>query len=53
MSKHKVVFFRTPYNYDVEAASNESAIQCDDPSLAEQNFREQSDINYIANLLKW
>lgn len=42
-----VPFFRTPYNYDRELASDESGCRCDDPSLAKQQFREETDINTI------
>lgn len=41
------VFLRTPYNYDREAASDDSGLICSDPSLAQQQFREESDINTI------
>ena len=40
-------FLRTPYNYDTNAASNESAVDCEDPSLAQQHFRDETDINNI------
>lgn len=40
-------FLRTPYNYDREAASDDSGLMCTDPSLAQQQFREDSDINTI------
>ena len=39
--------FRTGFNYDREAASNESGLFCSDPSLAQQQFRDESDINTI------
>lgn len=42
-----VPFFRTPYNYDRDLASDESGLRCDDPSLAKQQFREEADINTI------
>ena len=41
------IFLRTPYNYDTDAASNESAIHCEDESLAQQHQRDECDINYI------
>lgn len=50
MSKSHLVsgpFVRSPYNYDRDAASNETAISCKDPSLAQQNFKESCDINFI------
>ena len=40
-------FLRSAYNYDVDAASNESALTCDDPSLAIQSAEEESNINTI------
>lgn len=40
-------FLRSPYNYDTDAASNESGLVCSDPSLAQQQFRDESDINNI------
>jgi len=46
MSK-SAVFLRTPYNYDVIEASDASALVCDDPSLAQQHARDESDINTI------
>lgn len=41
------VFVRSPYNYDVDAVSNESALVFDGPTRAQQHFKEQCDINYI------
>jgi phage internal scaffolding protein len=46
MSKN-TVFLRTPYNYDRDAATNESALACEEPSLAQQHFKEECDINTI------
>ena len=46
MSKN-AVFLRTPYNYDKDAASNESGLHCEDASLAQQHFKEECDINTI------
>jgi len=43
----KVPFLRTPYNYDTIAASNESGLHCEDASLAQQQFKEECDINTI------
>jgi phage internal scaffolding protein len=40
-------FLRTPYNYDTIAASNESALHCEDASLAQQHYRDECDINNI------
>lgn len=48
MSK-KIVppFVRSAYNYDTEAASDESGLECKDVSLAKQAFAEECDINTI------
>jgi len=40
-------FLRTPYNYDTDAASNESGLHCEDASLAQQHFKDECDINNI------
>lgn len=40
-------FLRTPYNYDTIAASNESGLACEEPTLAQQQFKDESDINNI------
>lgn len=49
MKTVKPPFVRNPYNYDTNAASDESGLLCDDPSLTQQQFLEESDINYIAD----
>ncbi|AXH75296.1 MAG: internal scaffolding protein [Microviridae sp.] len=41
------IFVRSPYNYDVDAASDASGLRCEDPSLAHQSFKEECDINTI------
>ncbi len=46
MSKN-TLFLRTPYNYDTDAASNESGLACEEPSLAQQHYQEECDINVI------
>lgn len=46
MSKN-LMFLRTPYNYDLDAASNESGLRCEDASLAQQHYKEECDINTI------
>lgn len=43
----KAPFLRTPYNYDTDAASNESGLHCEDATLAQQHFKEECDINTI------
>ena len=40
-------FVRSAYNYDAEKASVESGLICRDRSLAQQNQRDESDINVI------
>jgi phage internal scaffolding protein len=45
--KISAVFLRTPYNYDTMEASDASALSCEDPSLAQQHARDESDINTI------
>lgn len=45
-----MVFVRSgfPFNYDAEAASNESGIDCSvEPSRTKQSFAEEADINTI------
>ena len=46
MSKN-AVFLRTPYNYDRDAATNESGLACEEPSLAQQHHKDECDINNI------
>lgn len=41
------VFVRSAYNYDMDAASNESGLKCEDVSLAVQSSRDEVDINTI------
>jgi len=43
----KLPFLRTAYNYDRDAASNETSLLCEDPSLAQQHMKDESDINTI------
>lgn len=40
-------FIRSPYNYDMNAAGDASGLNCKDKSLAQQQFKEESDINTI------
>lgn len=46
MSKN-AIFLRTPYNYDRDAATNESGLACEEPSLAQQHYKDECDINNI------
>ena len=45
--KVSVPFLRTPYNYDTMEASDASALECLDPSLAQQHAKDETDINTI------
>jgi phage internal scaffolding protein len=47
MIKKHEMFLRTPYNYDTDAASNESGLACEEPSLAQQHYKDECDINTI------
>lgn len=47
MKKITAPFLRTPYNYDTDAASDESGLKCMDKSLAQQHLKEEVDINNI------
>jgi phage internal scaffolding protein len=46
MSKSSV-FLRTPYNYDTMEASDASGLTCPEPTLAQQNSKDECDINTI------
>ena len=43
----KSPFLRTPYNYDQDAASNETGLHCEDATLSQQHFKDECDINNI------
>ena len=43
----KSVFIRTPYNYDTDAASNETGLACTGPGKTQQSFKDECDINTI------
>jgi len=45
--ERKLPFLRTPYNYDVDKVSDETGLTCPEPTLAQQNFKDECDINYI------
>lgn len=47
MTKIIAPFLRTPYNYDTIAASNASGLHCEDATLAQQQFKDECDINNI------
>ncbi|WNK12609.1 MAG: internal scaffolding protein [Microvirus sp.] len=40
-------FVRSPYNYDLKEASDESGTHCTDPSLTVQDAADDADINVI------
>lgn len=40
-------FVRTRYNYDMNAAGDESGLFCSDPTRAQQQFEEECNINTI------
>lgn len=41
------MFLRSPYNYDMSVAGDESALECLDPSRTVQDGKEEADINTI------
>ena len=45
--KPVIPFIRAPFNYDRDSASAESALLCEDVSLAVQSERDDCDINVI------
>lgn len=45
----KVKLRNSTYDYDTNAASDHTGLACADPTLAQQQFAEESDINYIAD----
>lgn len=47
MTMPKEIFLRTEHNYDRDKASLDSGLHCKDKTLAQQQFREESDINTI------
>jgi len=47
MKERKLPFLRTPYNYDVDKVSDETGLTCPEPTLAQQNFKDETDINHI------
>lgn len=40
-------FFRNGYNYDRSAASRSCVLVCEGPSLTQQHFKDECDINFI------
>jgi phage internal scaffolding protein len=43
----KVPFLRSAYNYDRDAVSDETGLSCPEPTMAQQQFRDECDINTI------
>lgn len=43
----KPIFVRSAYNYDTAKASDESALTCPEPTLTQQHFANECDINTI------
>lgn len=41
------IFVRNPYNYDMDAVSNETGLKCEDLSKAQQHMKDECDINVI------
>lgn len=44
---HGIPFLRTEWNYDTNAVSQETGLECKDPSLAKESMKEETDINVI------
>lgn len=40
-------FVRSPYNYDIEAVSDQTGLSCTDSSRTQQQFRDESNVNHI------
>lgn len=43
-------FVRSAYNYDTSQASDEAGLSCPEPTLAQQQFRDDSDPNVVMEL---
>lgn len=41
------IFFKTPWNHDRDAESLATGLTCNDPTKAQQQFKEEADINNI------
>ncbi|AXH77393.1 MAG: internal scaffolding protein [Microviridae sp.] len=48
-SSHSLPFIRSPFNYSTDSASLQSGLSCDDPSLTQQQFAAETDINNIVS----
>lgn len=40
-------FLRTRYNYDADVVSRETGLRCEDETMAQQQFKDECDINTI------
>lgn len=49
MAKRKHDEVRNPYNYDFEKLSDDTGLLCTDETRCQQQFVEESDINYITD----
>lgn len=47
LPEDKRVFVRTPYNYDMNKASDEAGLTCPEPTRTQQHFKDECDINTI------
>ena len=45
----KAIFCRSAYNYDMNIVSDQTGLKCEDASLTQQQFKEDSDINTIVD----
>lgn len=43
----KAPFVRSPYNYDMNDAGDESGLKCQDKTLAQQHMKDECDINVL------
>lgn len=43
----KKIFIRSPYNYDTNKVSNETGLECKDPTRTQQHMKDECDINVI------
>lgn len=43
----KKIFVRSPYNYDMNEASDEHGLSCPEPTLTQQNGKDEADINFL------
>lgn len=43
----KPPFMRTRYNYNMDRVSDETGLKCEDPTMAQQQFKDECDINMI------